>query len=186
MRKVLLGSGNIETNVTKPNTSSCEFGEVKRYHDKHGRKVKITSLNVEDRASLSSLAISEEYTVVFCFPVSFRFTSEDSKLLETYLQYRQREDFKKVTVAFTFSDRKNVTDEDYIKNLPQDMKDFLKQYRNNYVFISSGDNSCTENIQSVIRLVKPIPSEEFSKSVVELLFAFLGVSFLKVFKIPFL
>ncbi|CAG2227472.1 unnamed protein product [Mytilus edulis] len=122
VRDSLLGTNDGNTCI------STAQKEVKGYNEQFERKVKITSLYSDYGASLSpndlsSLSISEEYSVVFCFPVSYRFTTEDQNLLEKYLQHRQREDFKKVTVAFTYSERLEGEPKDFICNLPDELKE---------------------------------------------------------------
>lgn len=167
MRNFLLGTNKYD--------KGQKDNEVKGYNEKYERNVKITYLNPTQKKYLSSLLIAEEYSVVFCIPVSFRFTPEDVDLLEKYLHYRQREDHSRVTIAFTFSERLECTTDVYIDNLPEKLKHYLKTYGNNYIFINSSDN---KNDKGAKRLIKPLPSKEFTRAFVNVLIVFIGFIFI--------
>lgn len=151
-------SGNESTENQPPFESDVMKGKS------FGRQVKISFLNADKKKSLSKLSISDEYSVVFCFPVSFRFTTEDLNLLETYLQYRQREDHSRVTIAFTYSERLkgSCEPEAYIKNLPKKLKEYIQEFECNYIFVSSRE----QNMFNAIRLIKPFSSVEYRRKCV--------------------
>lgn len=154
-------------NKLKKNASSPKSEFMERF----GRKLKITFLDPEDKESLSSLLISEEYSIVFCFPVSSRFTNKDLDLLETYLKYRQREDHSRITIAFTYSERLDCEEKVYINNLPEIFKDYLQKFRNKYVFMYSSGNQHENNVKT---LTNSGNSDEFTRVFYKTLFIFVA------------
>ncbi|XP_063436464.1 GTPase IMAP family member 8-like [Mytilus trossulus] len=183
----LLGKDNANNSPTRDNghtlgtkgtknTSSSRNLEFHGSKRKHGRHVKLTFVDANDKESLSSLIISEEYSVLFCIPVSFRFTSEDLNLLETYLKYRQREDRRKITIVFTYSERlEGVTKENYIKNLPQKLQDYFTKFGGSYMFLGSTQNEKDENKRNAKRLIKADNSLEFKYRFKQLMLLVIGV-----------
>lgn len=142
MRNVLRGKDKPTENIPSPQIE---------YVNRCKRTVKTTILKPDDQKSLSSLMISEEYSVVFCFPVSSRFTSKDLDLLETYLKYRQREDYSRVTIAFTHSERLECEEKVYLDNLPKIFKEYLQKFKNKHVFIDRSEKNNEEKVRSLIK-----------------------------------
>lgn len=134
----------------------------------HNRPIKITSVYSDDFNSLSpndysSLLISQYYSVVFCFPVSYRFTTEDSNLWKTYLQYRQNENFHRMMTVFTHADDLSVDRHTYIKNLPDIMQDLIKKCGGNIKFFGG----CKHYEEDLVKeLLKPFPHKEFTENLV--------------------
>lgn len=175
----LLGTGNNDVNRfdREPNIAKnfkrdilhSGIEEVEALNDKFQRTVKIKYLYLDDETSLSAnalspLLISGDYTVIYCFPISHRFTTEDWNLLQRYLPYRDRTDFQRTTVAFTYSDRLEDDTKSYIETLPAQLKNFISDVcGNKYIFISSSKDASSENESSVESMIKPIPMENLGK-----------------------
>lgn len=186
MRNAILGKDNKKkcqtsinshthgTSVTE-NTLSSKNVEFHGSKNKHGRHVKLTFLDANDKESLSSLTISEEYSVLFCIPVSFRFTTEDMNLLETYLKHRQREDRRKITIVFTHSERLDgETKENYIENLPQKLKNYFTKFGGSYMFFGSTQNEEDENQRNAKRLIKADHSKDYRYRYQQLMMIVIG------------
>lgn len=139
------------------------------------RDVKITCLFLNDTSCLStndisSLSISEDYSVVFCFPITYRFTKEDWSLLETYLKYRQSENFQKISIVFTnaeYLDDKGIDQEDYIENLPDRFTKLLTKCNNKYYFINSKNGHPVNNDNMVMQLLKPLPGDLYHEELLK-------------------
>lgn len=139
------------------------------------RDVKITCLFLNDTSCLStddisSLSISEDYSVVFCFPITYRFTKEDLSLLETYLKYRQSENFQKISIVFTNAehlDDKGIDQDDYIENLPDRFTKLLTKCSNKYYFINSKSGHPVNNDNMVMQLLKPLPGDLYHEELLK-------------------
>lgn len=162
------------------NALSLVIKDVQRSnpHPKLNRDIKVTYVCLDDIKSskdLSTLSISQDYSVLFCFPVSDRFTTEDLNLLQTYLKYRQREDFEQVRIAFTYSERfeddQITNEEEYLANLPAPLNDVLKKCGHKYMFFNSDVNKNESNVKL---LFKPLPCDEFSKKLIQVILVFCG------------
>ncbi|CAC5384274.1 unnamed protein product [Mytilus coruscus] len=172
------GTQNIEKKSCG-NKSPVVIDVMEGFNEQFNRKINITYLYLDTSATtnqnaLSSLLISEEYSVVFCFPVSYRFTTEDLHLWNTYLKYRQREDFERVTVVFTYCDRLEVSVEDYIENLPTEFRDFLKRCGDKHMFFNICPKKAKENQRHIKRLIQPMPGIKYSQKLRRLFAFFVG------------
>lgn len=171
------GSIGWQANKTKSegNTMHLKITEVEGANDRYNRDIKITCLCLDHEKSaneLSSFSIEEDYSVVYCFPVSWRFQSEDSNVLQIYLQHRQKENYRNFVVAFTYAERLEVDPKYYIANLPEELKDLLKKCENNYIFITSKD--CEENNTKVKTLIKPVPYISYYHKMVPTFFFYIA------------
>lgn len=174
----LLGIGNDDANGSdrKPSLGknlkrhilSSGIEEVEALNVKFKRLIKIAYLSSDDVTSLSANALSpllttDDFTVVYCFPISYRFTTEDWHLLQRYLPYSKMKHFKRTTIVFTYSERLNPSEntDDYIKTLPDEFQKLIKKCGNKCIFISSSEDASSKNVSSIESLIEPVPMEYF-------------------------
>lgn len=152
----------MNTMNAKLNILSSGIEELDTYNTEFKRNVKITYLPLDDVTSLSanamsSLLTSDDYTVVYCFPISHRFTNEDWNLLKRYLPHREREDFNRTNIAFTFSERLDFSQDAYIKTLPDQLQNFIVECGVKYMFINSSNEKSTDGKKVLKSLIEPKP-----------------------------
>lgn len=179
----------LNTRNNKENRSLAlqKFPEEKWFNQRYQRNISLTYLHSDEVTSatpekMQRLKRSDDNSVVFCFPLSQRYTAEDANVLQRYLEFQQKEnhdELKGFSVAFIDYDCLDVDIEDYIEHLPNDFKTFLQKCENKYFVVRFNEELSKGAEKGIKILIKPVPCYHLKEKVL----IAIGVYFFPIIKV---